>query len=127
MCAMVSPCLLTRVIPLFSIDGVFNAIFVHGNMLGDAMFYGSGAGKLPTASAVVGDIVEEAKHLNKNLGVMWSEAKLNLESKEELNRQFFVRVKGSEATLKERICAVFGELLLINVEDVRESLVLLRH
>ena len=52
---------------------MFNSIFVHGNMLGDAMFYGSGAGKLPTASAVVGDIVEEAKHLNRNLGVGWSE------------------------------------------------------
>lgn len=119
LCAMVSPCLLHKSHPLFSIDGVFNAIFVHGNMLGDAMFYGSGAGKLPTASAVVGDIVEEAKHLNKNLGVMWSEAKLNLESKEELNRQFFVRVKGSEATLKERICAVFGEVTVVNVEDVQ--------
>ena len=37
-------------------------VFVHGNVLGDAMFYGSGAGKLPTASAVVADVVDEAKH-----------------------------------------------------------------
>ena len=70
-CAMVSPCLLHKSHPLFNIDGVFNSIFVHGNMLGDAMFYGSGAGKLPTASAVVGDIVEEAKNPGRNLGVMW--------------------------------------------------------
>jgi len=44
--------------PLYNVNDVFNAVFVHGNVLGDAMFYGSGAGKLPTASAVVGDIVE---------------------------------------------------------------------
>ena len=36
--------------PLYSVNGVFNAIFVHGDMLGDAMFYGQGAGKLPTAT-----------------------------------------------------------------------------
>ena len=58
--------------PLFSVNGVFNAIFVHGNVLGDAMFYGSGAGKLPTASAVVADVVDAAKHLNRNIMMNWS-------------------------------------------------------
>lgn len=58
--AMVCPVLVGRDNPLYSVSGVFNAIFVHGNMLGDAMFYGSGAGKLPTASAVVADVVDEA-------------------------------------------------------------------
>ena len=48
---------------------MFNAIFVRGNVLGDAMFYGSGAGKLPTASAVVADVVEMAKNLDKNIPV----------------------------------------------------------
>ena len=43
---------------LFPVEGVFNAIVVEGNALGEAMFYGQGAGKLPTASAVVGDILE---------------------------------------------------------------------
>ena len=42
--AMVSPCLLSDSHPLYHVDGVFNAVFVRGNMLGDAMFYGSGAG-----------------------------------------------------------------------------------
>ena len=59
--AMVAPFLLPPEHPLYSVNGVFNAIFVHGNVLGDAMFYGSGAGKLPTASAVVADVVEMAK------------------------------------------------------------------
>ena len=47
-CAMVSPCMLPQEHPLYPVNDVFNAIFVHGNVLGDAMFYGSGAGKLPT-------------------------------------------------------------------------------
>ena len=46
-------------------------------MLGDAMFYGSGAGKLPTASAVVADVVDEAKHLHRNIMTMWKNEKLN--------------------------------------------------
>ena len=55
--AIVAPHLVPKTHPLYSIEDVFNSIFVKGNMLGDSMFYGSGAGKLPTASAVVGDIV----------------------------------------------------------------------
>lgn len=65
--AMVSPVLVGPSDPLYSVNGVFNAIFVHGNVLGDAMFYGSGAGKLPTASAVVADVVDEARHLNRSI------------------------------------------------------------
>ena len=56
--AIVSPALLGKEHPLYNVDDVFNAVFVRGNVLGDAMFYGSGAGKLPTASAVVADVVE---------------------------------------------------------------------
>ena len=56
--AIVAPCMLYPDHPLYNVNDVFNAIFVHGNVLGDAMFYGSGAGKLPTASAVVADVVD---------------------------------------------------------------------
>lgn len=69
--AIVAPALLGNEHPLYSVNGVFNAVFVNGNMLGDAMFYGSGAGKLPTASAVVADVVDEAKHLHRNIMTMW--------------------------------------------------------
>ena len=70
--AMVAPFMLGQNSPLYSVNDVFNAVFVHGNMLGDAMFYGSGAGKLPTASAVVGDIVDAAKHLHVNIVTNWN-------------------------------------------------------
>ena len=69
--AIVAPCLLYPEHPLYNVNGVFNSIFVHGNVLGDAMFYGSGAGKLPTASAVVSDVVEAAKNLHRNVMTMW--------------------------------------------------------
>ena len=116
--AMVAPCLLRAEHPLFAINGVFNSIFVHGNMLGDAMFYGSGAGKLPTASAVVGDIVEEARNLERNLGVMWSSEKLALEDRRDVERRFFVRMKGSREELQDRVASVFGMVQLVRAEGV---------
>ena len=64
---MVAPFMLSKDHPLCGVNGVFNGIFVHGNVLGDAMFYGSGAGKLPTASAVVADVVDMVKHKNTNI------------------------------------------------------------
>ena len=116
--AMVAPCLLRAEHPLFAINGVFNSIFVHGNMLGDAMFYGSGAGKLPTASAVVGDIVEEARNLERNLGVMWSSEKLALEDRRDVERRFFVRMKGSREELQDRVASVFGMVQFVQAEGV---------
>ncbi len=92
---MVAPFMLSKSHPLCGVNDVFNAVFVHGNMLGDAMFYGSGAGKLPTASAVVADIVDMTKHTNKNIPVEWSEEKMELvDYKESVNR-FFVRTTSS--------------------------------
>ena len=116
--AMVAPCLLRAEHPLISVNGVFNSIFVHGNMLGDAMFYGSGAGKLPTASAVVGDIVEEARNLDRNLGVMWSSEKLALEDRRDVERRFFVRMKGSREVLQDRVASVFGMVQFVQAEGV---------
>ncbi|NBH84107.1 homoserine dehydrogenase [bacterium C-53] len=98
--AMVAPFLMDDSHPLYSVNGVFNAIFVHGNVLGDAMFYGSGAGKLPTASAVVADVVDAVKHLNRTVMTFWSSRKLSLSSIENAERRFFLRipvVKLSEA------------------------------
>ncbi len=56
--AMVAPVMLNKKHPLYGVRGVFNAISMKGNLLGDVMFYGKGAGKLPTASAVASDVVD---------------------------------------------------------------------
>ena len=97
LCAIVAPHMVSKEHPLYNIEGVFNAIFVKGNMLGDSMFYGSGAGKLPTASAVVGDIVEAAKHPAESMMAVWDAETVELEEKSDTKKQFFVRIKGTEA------------------------------
>ena len=65
--AMVAPMLVGSENILYNVEGVLNAIYVHGNALGDAIFYGSGAGSLPTASAVAGDIITIARSLDRTL------------------------------------------------------------
>ena len=77
--AMVSPVMIGEEHPLYSVNGVMNGILVRGDVIGDLMFYGAGAGKLPTASAVVADVVEAAKNLNRTVMRRWSEKKLGLE------------------------------------------------
>lgn len=100
--AMVAPRMIRSDNPLYSVQGVFNAILVHGNMLGDVMFYGSGAGKLPTASAVVADVVDAVKHQGKNIMTIWSSRKLALSDRMEAENNFFVRVpKEEEAHARE--------------------------
>ena len=116
--AMVSPVLVGTDSPLYSVNDVFNAIFVHGNVLGDAMFYGSGAGKLPTASAVVGDVVDCAKHLHENVMTSWNSEKLDLMDIKEVVHPFLVRVKGKKAEMADAVKAVFGEVKTISVPDV---------
>lgn len=106
--AMVSPVMIDRKHPLYSVNDVFNAIFVHGNVLGDAMFYGSGAGKLPTASAVVSDVVDAVKHLDGNVVPGWSSEKLELIPVGNVESRFFVRMKGSCAEKLAKAEEVFG-------------------
>lgn len=116
--AIVAPMLLSEAHPLCNVNDVFNAVFVRGNMLGDAMFYGSGAGKLPTASAVVADVVDAAKHLHKNVVTRWESETLALIPNEDAKRRFFVRIKGEEDALKDRVAEVFGQVEVVKAEDV---------
>ena len=119
--AMVSPVMIDRKSPLYSVNDVFNAIFVHGNVLGDAMFYGSGAGKLPTASAVVADVVDCAKHLHRNIMMSWSSKKLDLMDVEEVKNRFFVRVRGSMTGDISKVEEVFGSVQPYGVADVADE------
>ena len=106
---MVSPKMIGAAHPLFAVNDVFNAIFVKGNMLGDSMFYGSGAGKLPTASAVAGDIVEAAK-VAGNTGHFWTEEKLTLADISTVENKFFVRA----SVTAEEAKAAFGSVLVMD-------------
>lgn len=99
--AMVSPMLIKSGHPLFSVEDVFNGIYVRGNMLGDVVFYGAGAGKLPTASAVVADVIDAVKHKGKNIMTIWSEEKQELVSIDDVENRFFVRVKESNSIVND--------------------------
>lgn len=72
--AYVSPHLISKTSLLSNVDGVMNGIVVHGNALGEAMFYGAGAGKRPTASAVVADVIDAVKHMQARKYIGWDES-----------------------------------------------------
>lgn len=97
---MVAPFLLPKDHPLYTVNGVFNAVFVRGNMLGDAMFYGSGAGSLPTASAVVADVVELARHIGRHIELEWRPQKLAIADYREQSSAFFVRTAAEKSAVE---------------------------
>lgn len=110
---LVAPYMLKSTHPLCGVNGVFNGIFVRGNVLGDAMFYGSGAGKLPTASAVVADVVDMVKHQHTNIYIDWSQEKLEIVDYKDSVNAFFVRTSSDKAAVE----AAFGNVEYVeNVE-----------
>lgn len=119
--AMVAPYMIGVANPLYSVVDVFNAIFVKGNMLGDSMYYGSGAGKLPTASAVVGDVVDMARHPNETVNKTWSSEKIELIPMDKVKNSFFVRVKGSVDTEGKQVKDIFGVDSFIQTEELKDE------
>lgn len=103
---MVAPFLLPASHPLCGVNGVFNGIFLKGNVLGDAMFYGSGAGKLPTASAVVADVVDMVKHQHTNIYIDWVDEKMELVDYKASRNAFFVRTTSDTSAVE----AAFGKV-----------------
>ena len=112
--AKVAPVLIYPENPLYSVDDVFNAILVKGNMVGDVMFYGQGAGKLATASAVVSDVMEVAKNIGKCVEVQWSAEKIALEPFEESKSSFFVRLRGDKSQNAAKVKEAFGDVTEID-------------
>lgn len=111
---IVAPFMIGADHPLNGVNGVFNAVHVTGNMLGDAMFYGQGAGKLATASAVVADVVDMARNMGRELPCVWDEEKLELADYKKLVKRFFVR-----AAVKSRgeVLNTFGSIDEVDLFD----------
>ncbi|MCI9464563.1 MAG: homoserine dehydrogenase [Lachnospiraceae bacterium] len=105
--AMVAPFMIPKEHPLYSVKDVFNAVYVHGNMLGDSMYYGRGAGKLPTASAVVSDVVDCARHPGKTIMCFWDVERVTLADISAMHRRFFVRVS---ADRKDKALSLFENI-----------------
>ena len=116
--AMVAPFMISAEHPLHMVNGVFNAVFVHGNMLGDSMYYGKGAGKLPTASAVVSDVIDCARHIGKVIMCFWDATDAKLMNVEEAENKFFFRVKSGN---EDKVKAVFGEVKSVKLPGKNEE------
>lgn len=100
--ARVSPMMIPKSSPLSGVDDVFNAVMIHGDMVGDVMLYGRGAGMLPTASAVVADVIDAVKHDNVPKRMRWNVPENNImvdtNGKEIV---FFVRTKMTADKVRE--------------------------
>lgn len=94
---MVCPVMITNEHPLFAVNDVMNAILVRGESMGDLMFYGAGAGKLPTASAVVADVVNAARNPKITEIEPYEPGKMTVSDHLKSTHSYFVRVKGSDA------------------------------
>ncbi len=119
--AIVAPFMIGPDNPLYSVNGVLNGILIKGNVIGDVMFYGAGAGKLPTASAVVADVVDAAKHIKTNIMTLWSSKKLMLEDIKGSKKQFFVRIKGDVDSKIEEVKKVFGDVKVVTLDEFKDE------
>lgn len=94
----VCPMFVSRESQLSSVDDVFNGIMVRGDATGDVVFYGKGAGKLPTASAVVADVIDCVKHFKARKYLFWEDAKPGyVEPYENMVEDVFIRAKGNDS------------------------------
>ena len=108
---------------LASIDDVFNGIMVRGDCTGDVVFYGKGAGKLPTASAVVADIVDSIKHLKSRKYLSWADSdNSSVLPYEQSVRAMYVRgVADDAAAAYDEAKAVFGDIHQLSRENAPEG------
>ena len=121
--AYVAPFLVDPSHPLYPINGVMNAVYVHGNMLGDAVFTGAGAGSLPTASAVVADVIGAARHDGKRAYCGWKhDEKLVLASNDSVRRKYLVRILTEDEGNANRVFSPDGFLDTISVGELEDEI-----
>ncbi|MDD6845357.1 MAG: homoserine dehydrogenase [Clostridia bacterium] len=113
-----APFMIDSTHPLYNVNDVLNGIYVNGNVLGNVMFFGAGAGKLPTASAVVADVVDCVKHKGTNVMTVWAKTKLELGKTDDEVREFFVRIKGDASRDADAVKAAFGDVSVITVDGI---------
>ncbi len=122
--AFVCPMMIDRDNPLYMVKDVYNAILLEGNMLGKTMIYGSGAGKLPTASAVVSDILSITKLGTNRLPMYWTEDIATVVPMEKTSHRYFVRFNITDDNVMSRCKKAFGDSELIQLEDREEFAIL---
>lgn len=121
----VAPMFISRECQLSSVDDVFNAIMVRGDCAGDVIFYGRGAGKFPTASAVVADVIDCIKHLKARKYLYWEDSTSEelLIPNGESETALYIRMKCADTESTFELCKErFGEIRRLYKEnaDVNE-------
>lgn len=115
---MVAPMMILKEHPIAAVEGVNNAIMVDGNAIGSAMFYGPGAGKLPTASAVVADVIDIAKNRGGENRLLWTKQDSEvIMPQDKAEFKYFVRISAPYADAKAQIREVFGECTCIDLYE----------
>ena len=122
----VCPMFVPKDCPLSDVNGVFNAVLITGDSVGDVMFYGKGAGKLPTASAIVADVIDCVKHISTSKKILWTEPEENIMyPTDDAEFRYFIRTNNAEIAAKFKSCSevsdvVPGEIGLIT-DYMKES------
>lgn len=117
--ALVSPAVVMHGSQLASVTDVFNAILVRGDAIGDVVFYGKGAGKLPTASAVVADVIDCAKHVDRKKAFGWGASEENyVVDYKTLETALYIRTEvPDKAAALAAVEAQFGKVRVLSRED----------
>ncbi len=116
--ASVKPMLVSHSHILSDVDGVFNAIMVTGDAVGDVMFYGKGAGKMPTASAVVADVIDCAKHLHARKYVDWTDGSTDYVIIPDEKVRLYVYIQSSDYDM---LCSQFSSLFSDNTWHIKND------
>lgn len=119
--ATVYPALVCKDNMLSGVRDVYNAVMVCGNAVDDTLFYGKGAGKLPTASAVVADIIDCVKHLKNRKYLFWEDTTENfVEEKENLITRLYIKLSNATEETVAEVNKLFGDVQLINNTEENE-------
>ena len=121
--AIVSPAIVMNGSQLASVTDVFNAILVRGDATGDVVFYGKGAGKLPTASAVVADVIDCARNMDRKKPLGWDEAEENyvVDYKSAVNPLYIRAEVADKAAALQDVVNAIGDVKTLTFDGCKEN------
>lgn len=119
--AMVAPFMISEDDSLYNVNDVINGVKVRGNSVGEVLFVGAGAGKMPTASAVVTDVVDCVINMGDNRTIFWDLEKLELNNIEDMESKYFVRLMGNPDNRREQLKKAFGDIKEIMLSGVTDE------
>ena len=122
-CCQVAPMILPKEHLLAGVNDVFNAVMVKGDNVGDVVFVGRGAGKLPTASAVVADVIDEVKHLKARKFLFWGPNEVGHVRDHRLapTRMLLRFTCDKDASALVQIGRVFGDVRMVSIPDAADN------